>query len=141
MGAGDVLSLQRAAFLRDAPPSLEARRSDLKALRAAIIARRRDIEHAVDADFDGRSPRETALVEVFGAVQAIDYLSRNLKRFMKPERRHVPPTFQLGRAYVEYQPLGVIGILSPWNYPFLLAIVPLATALAAGNRAKLKPSS
>lgn len=140
MSAGDVIAMQRAAFLRDAAPGLEARRADLKALRTAIIAARRDIEQAVDADFDGRSPRETALTEVFGAVQAIDYLARNLKRFMRPERRHVPLTFQLGRAYVEYQPLGVIGILSPWNYPFLLAVVPLATALAAGNRAMLKPS-
>ncbi len=138
--AATILLQQRDAFLRDGPPTLEARKADLKALRRTIIARRRDIEQAVDVDFGGRSHRETALLDILGTVQAIDYLSRNLKRFMRPERRHVAPTFQLGRAYVEYQPLGVIGIMSPWNYPFLLAIVPVATALAAGNRAMLKPS-
>lgn len=140
MSASDILARQRDAFLLQGPPTLDARKADLKALRKAVIARRREIEQAVDADFGGRSPRETALLDVLGVVQAIDYLNRNLKRFMRAERRHVAPTFQLGRAYVEFQPLGVIGIMSPWNYPFLLAMVPLATAIAAGNRAMLKPS-
>ncbi|WP_320199303.1 coniferyl aldehyde dehydrogenase [Agrobacterium sp. rho-13.3] len=140
MSETDILARQRAAFLRDGPPTFDTRIADLKALRAAVIARRREIEAAVDADFGGRSATETALLDIVGVIQAIDYLSRNLKRFMKPERRHVSMTFQLGRAYVDYQPLGVIGVMSPWNYPFLLAMVPLATALAAGNRVMLKPS-
>ncbi|UHS56064.1 coniferyl aldehyde dehydrogenase [Agrobacterium vaccinii] len=138
--AVEILARQRDAFLRDGPPTIEARKADLKALRKVVTARRRDIEQAVDLDFGGRSPRETALLDILGVVQAIDYLTRHLKRFMKPERRHVAATFQMGRAHVEYQPLGVIGIMSPWNYPFLLAMVPLATAIAAGNRAMLKPS-
>ncbi len=135
-----VLEKQRHAFLQDEPPSLEQRQADLKALRKVVTSYRNKIEQAVDADFGGRSPNETALLDIVGVVQAIDYLHRNLKRFMKPERRHVGAMSQRGRAWVEYQPLGVIGILSPWNYPFLLAMVPLATALAAGNRAMLKPS-
>ena len=73
-------------------------------------------------------------------VQAIDYLVRNLRRFMKRERRHVGLFYRAGRAYVEYQPKGVIGVMAPWNYPFSLTVIPLATALAAGNRAMLKPS-
>lgn len=140
MSAAEVLQKQRDAFIKDGPPTLVQRRADLNALRKAVTAHRKRIEEAVDADFGGRSPYETALLDIVGVVQAIDYLSRNLKRFMKPERRHVAATFQRGRAWVEYQPLGVIGIMSPWNYPFLLAMVPLATALAAGNRAMLKPS-
>ncbi|NTJ41926.1 coniferyl aldehyde dehydrogenase [Agrobacterium larrymoorei] len=136
----DILAKQRDAFLRNGQPSLEQRKADLKALRSVVTSHRRQIEDAVDADFGGRSPYETALLDIVGIVQAIDYLSRNLKRFMKPERRHVAATFQRGRAWVEYQPLGVIGIMSPWNYPVFLAIVPLATAIAAGNRAMLKPS-
>ena len=59
---------------------------------------------------------------------------------MRPERRHVALPMRLGRAHVEYQPLGVVGIVAPWNYPFSLALMPLATALAAGNRAMIKPS-
>jgi len=138
--AADFLGRQRHAFLHDGPPSLEERRADLKALRKVVTSYRSKIEQAVDADFGGRSPNETALLDIVGVIQAIDYLDRNLKRFMKPEPRHVGALSQCGRAWVEYQPLGVIGILSPWNYPFLLAMVPLATALAAGNRAMLKPS-
>ncbi|QCI98294.1 coniferyl aldehyde dehydrogenase [Agrobacterium larrymoorei] len=140
MSAAEVLHKQRDALIKNGPPTLVQRRADLNALRKAVTAHRKRIEEAVDADFGGRSPYETALLDIVGVVQAIDYLSRNLKRFMKPERRHVAATFQRGRAWVEYQPLGVIGIMSPWNYPFLLAMVPLATALAAGNRAMLKPS-
>ncbi|WP_113266026.1 coniferyl aldehyde dehydrogenase [Agrobacterium cavarae] len=136
----DLLGKQRHAFLQDGPPSLDERKADLKALRNIVRSYRSRIEQAVDADFGGRSPNETALIEIVGVVQAIDYLNRNLKRFMKPQRRHVGALFQHGRAWVEYQPLGVIGILSPWNYPLLLTMVPLATALAAGNRAMLKPS-
>ena len=73
-------------------------------------------------------------------VHAINYQCRNLRRWMRPERRHVPLHFQPGRAWVKYQPLGVIGIMSPWNYPLQLALLPLATAIAAGNRAMIKPS-
>jgi coniferyl-aldehyde dehydrogenase len=79
-------------------------------------------------------------MELAAVVQAIDYLSRNVHRFMKPQRRHVKLVYRAGRAHVEYQPLGVIGVVSPWNYPISLTLVPLATALAAGNRAMLKPS-
>ena len=70
----------------------------------------------------------------------IDYLHKNLRRFMRRERRHVALPMRFGRAYVAYQPLGVIGIVAPWNYPLSLALMPLATALAAGNRAMIKPS-
>jgi coniferyl-aldehyde dehydrogenase len=73
-------------------------------------------------------------------VQGINYLSRNLRRWMRPTRRHVPMPFQPARSYIIYQPLGVIGIMAPWNYPLALAVMPLATALAAGNRAMIKPS-
>lgn len=136
----EILGYQRAAFLREGPPTLAARKADLKKLRAAILAHRDRIERALDADFGHRSRHETAMMEIMPVVQGIDYLSRNLRRFMRPERRHVALTFRLGSARVEYQPLGVIGIVSPWNYPVGLALMPLATAIAAGNRAMIKPS-
>jgi coniferyl-aldehyde dehydrogenase len=136
----EMLIQQRAAFLRDGPPTLKQRRDDLGKLRAAILARRAEIERAVDADFGHRSRHETALMEVMTTVQGIDYLYRNLRRFMAPTRRHVALTFRFASARIEYQPLGVIGIIAPWNYPLSLALMPLATAIAAGNRAMIKPS-
>lgn len=136
----DILALQRAAFLRDEAPTLLQRRADLKKLRAAVLERREMIELALNEDFGHRSRHETAIMEIMSLVQGIDYLHRNLRRFMRADRRHVALTFRFGHARIEYQPLGVIGIIAPWNYPFSLALMPLATALAAGNRAMLKPS-
>src|SRR5262245_19255479 len=128
-----LLARQRAAFLRNGPPSLAARRANLKKLRAALLARRADFEAALDADFGHRSRHETAIMEMLVVTWAIDYLHKNLPRFMRRERRHVAFPMRLARAYVEYQPLGVIGIVAPWNYPFSLALIPLATALAGAT--------
>src|SRR5262245_61237096 len=135
-----LLARQRAAFLRNGPPSLARRRANLTKLRAALLARRADFEAALDADFGHRSRHETAIMEVLVVTWGIDYLHKNLRRFMRRERRHVALPMRLARAYVEYQPLGVVGIVAPWNYPFSLALMPLATALAPGNRAMIKPS-
>ena len=135
-----ILPCQRAAFLRDGPRSLGQRRADLKTLRTAIIARRREIEDVLNADFGHRSRHETAIMEIFALVQGIDYLHRKLRRFMRPTRRHVALPMRFASARIEYQPLGVVGIVAPWNYPFSLALMPLATAIAAGNRAMIKPS-
>ena len=136
-----VLQAQRAAYLRDGAPSLEQRRADLKKFKAALIERRRDIEGAINADFGNRSRHETALMEVVGVVQGIDYLHRNLARFMRPSRRHIALPLRMGSNHVEYQPLGVVGVISPWNYPVNLSLMPVVTAIAAGNRVMLKPSN
>ena len=135
-----LLDRQRSAFLRDGPPDLALRRQRLKRLRAAVLAHRHVLQQAVSADFGHRSRHETDILELTVVVQAIDYLSRKLRRFMRPERRHVALIYRSGRAWVEYQPKGVIGVMAPWNYPVALTLIPLATALAAGNRAMLKPS-
>lgn len=135
-----VLERQRRSFLHDGPPGLAQRRAALARLKAAVLAFRTELEDAVSADFGHRSRHETGLMELAGVVEAIGYLSRRLRRFMKPERRHVGLLHRAGRAHVEYQPLGVVGVMSPWNYPVSLTLIPLATALAAGNRAMVKPS-
>ncbi len=135
-----LLEQQRAAFLWVGAPNLRDRKAKLAGLRAAVLACRAHIGEAISADFGHRSRHETDIMEVMGVIQTIDYLTRNLKRFMKPERRHVALPYRAGRAWVEYQPKGVIGVMAPWNYPFSLTIIPLVTALAAGNRAMLKPS-
>lgn len=135
-----LLAQQRAAFLRDGAPSLEERRKSLRRLRAALIARRGTLEAALIADFGHRSRHESAIMEMLPVTWGIDYLDKNLRRFMRREPRHVALHMRLARAHVEYQPLGVIGIVAPWNYPLSLSLMPLATALAAGNRAMIKPS-
>ena len=139
-GLNQILVLQRSAFLRDSPPSLVQRRADLKKLRAAILTRRSEIEEVLNADFGHRSRHETAIMEMLaltwgsttctGTCAASCGASAGTSRFR----------MRFARAHVEYQPLGVIGIMAPWNYPFSLALMPLATALAAGNRAMIKPS-
>ncbi|MDC7718674.1 coniferyl aldehyde dehydrogenase [Vogesella sp. DC21W] len=136
----DTLQRQRAAFLRDGTPDLARRRQHLATLRTAVLAYRTEVAAAISVDFGNRSRHETAIMELTGAIQSIDYLSRRLRRFMQPQRRHVSIFYRAGSAHVEYQPKGVIGIMAPWNYPLALTIIPLATALAAGNRAMIKPS-
>ena len=83
------LAAQRHAFLRDGAPTIAQRKATLRRLRSAILAQRGALTAAVSADFGHRSPYETDILEILVTVQAIDYLLRNLKRFMQPERRHV----------------------------------------------------
>ena len=137
---GAVLAAQRSAQLRDGAPSLEKRRRDLRAFRTALIKRRRAIEEAINTDFGNRSRHETAMMEVLGVVQGIDYLDRNLRSFMRPVRRRITLNLRNGSNHIEYQPLGVVGVISPWNYPVNLSLMPVVTAIAAGNRVMLKPS-
>lgn len=138
--ASEILKQQRQAFLAAEPPSLAQRKANLAKLRAAVLAYRTELQTAVSEDFGHRSAHETDVMELVGIVQSIDYLSRHLRRFMKAERRHVSLFYRAAKAHVEYQPKGIIGVMSPWNYPVSLTLIPLATALAAGNRAMLKPS-
>ncbi len=135
-----ILAKQRNAFLKDGPPTLEQRRADLKKFKLAMIARRQEIEEAINTDFGHRSRHETAVVEILGVIEGIKYLSNNLKKFMSPGKRNVALHMKFGSARVEYQPLGVVGVISPWNYPINLSLMPVVTAIAAGNRVMLKPS-
>src|SRR3546814_7968190 len=100
---GELLALQRTAFLREGPPSLAQRRADLKKLRTAIVARKTDITDAMMADFGHRAPFES-LMEPLSLVLGIDYLLGNLAKFMRPTRRHVAMSMRFGSARIEYQP-------------------------------------
>ena len=135
-----ILARQRAAFLRDGAPALAQRKGDLQKLKRIILARKSDIGVAISADFGHRSTHETTMMEVMTLIMTIKHQHRHLHHWMKPLNRHVPLHLQPGRAWVQHQPLGVVGIISPWNYPLSLALAPLATAIAAGNRAMIKPS-
>jgi coniferyl-aldehyde dehydrogenase len=140
VGLSALLAKQRVSFLRDGPPALAQRRANLKRLKTALLARREAFARAVNSDFGHRSAYETAIVDFVPLIHGINYLHRRLGKWMRPRRRHIALHFQPGAARVLYQPLGVIGIISPWNYPVSLALMPLATAVAAGNRVMLKPS-
>jgi coniferyl-aldehyde dehydrogenase len=135
-----ILSLQRTAFMRDGAPGLAQRKAALAKLKQALLARRKRFEATIDADFGHRPAYETAIMELVPLIAGIDYLSAHLARWMRPRRVPVGLHFRPGRAEIIYQPLGIIGIMAPWNYPLGLCLMPLATALAAGNRAMLKPS-
>src|SRR6516225_4410231 len=131
---------QRAAFARDPWPDHAMRVARLRLLLRAVLEHREEIAAAVNADFGGRSWHETMLVDVFGVVSLIRYTIANLRRWMRPQRRRVELFLQPARAEVWFQPKGVVGIIAPWNYPLYLSLGPLSAALAAGNRAIVKPS-
>jgi coniferyl-aldehyde dehydrogenase len=135
-----ILERQRAAFVRRGPPSLDQRRQNLMKLKKLLRDRQADIIRAINDDFGHRSHHETSLFELVSVTNGIQYLYKHVGRWMRPERRHVGFQFAPAKARIEYQPLGVVGIISPWNYPISLTLMPLATALAAGNRVMIKPS-
>jgi coniferyl-aldehyde dehydrogenase len=135
-----TLERQRSAFLKGAPPTLEERRADLAKLGTAIRDNTSRLAEAISADFGSRSRHETMLAEVFTTLAGLRHTSRHLGQWMKPKRVSVSLELMPARARIQYQPLGVVGIISPWNYPFQLAMMPLLAALAAGNRVMLKPS-
>jgi coniferyl-aldehyde dehydrogenase len=131
---------QRHASRRQTAPALTQRLQSLDKLRDLVKANGPAIAAAISADFGARSVVETELLEIVPALNAIRHARRKLSSWMKPRRRPVDLTFQPASAWVRYEPLGVVGIISPWNYPLLLALSPLVDALSAGNRVMLKPS-
>ncbi|WP_313305974.1 coniferyl aldehyde dehydrogenase [Stutzerimonas balearica] len=131
---------QRSAYDKLPMPDLEQRLQWLEALHEVIASHQQALVEAISADFGNRSADETLLAEVMPSLHGIRHAKRHLARWMKPSRRRVGLAFQPASAQVLYQPLGVVGIIVPWNYPLYLAIGPLIGALAAGNRALLKMS-
>ncbi len=135
-----VLGAQREAMLRDGPPSRAKRKQNLDTLLGLVLSYQDRLVDCITEDFGNRSTHETLLAEVLGVIKPIKHARKNLKRWMKPERRPMELELLPARAEIHYQPLGVIGIMAPWNYPFYLTINPLIGALAAGNRVMMKPS-
>ena len=134
-----TLARQRAAQATNTPDHAQ-RSDDLLRLRHAFKARLDEMVAAIDADFGHRSRHETLLTDAMTVLTEIDHTRRALRRWMKPRRRPVDWLFLPARAQLRFQPLGVIGIISPWNYPVNLALMPLVAAMAAGNHVYLKPS-
>jgi len=135
-----MIQAQKAAFQHSPMPDLPTRKATLLRLKKSIQTHQERLVDALMEDFGCRAREESALAEIIPSIQAINYSIKHLKRWMKPSARHVALHFQPAKARVEYQPLGVVGIMVPWNYPVFLALGPLITALAAGNRAMIKLS-
>lgn len=136
----EYFNLQNAAFLKNSYPSYDQRKRLLAQLIRLLKEQQEEIIAAINKDFGTRSAYETKIFEFFPTLQGIRYILKHLQSWMRPRRYPVSIWFQLGRARVLPQPLGVIGIIVPWNYPILLTMLPLAAALAAGNRVMIKMS-
>lgn len=139
----EILEVQRRAHLKDGPPGAEKRIEWLDRAIALVVGHKEAIAEALREDFGHRSVHASLLTDVSGSIGPLKHAKAHLKRWMKRERRKVSPAI-LGlfgaRAYVDYQPKGVVGVISPWNFPFNLTFTPLAGIFAAGNRVMIKPS-
>ncbi len=138
-----ILDRQRQAHLKDGPPSAEKRIDWLDRSIGLLVGHKDAIADALREDFGHRSVHATLLTDVSGSIAPLKHAKDNLRKWMKREKRKVSPAILglLGaKAYVDYQPKGVVGIISPWNFPVNLTFAPLAGVFAAGNRAMIKPS-
>lgn len=135
-----IFDVQKKAFAAEPYPSLATRTARLDALIRAVEANEAKIIEAIDADFTCRSRHETLVAEIIVSVSAAKAAKKHLAAWMRPRAIATPLHMKPGKSRLEPQPLGVIGIISPWNYPVQLAFSPAAAALAAGNRVMIKPS-
>ncbi|MDH5339351.1 MAG: coniferyl aldehyde dehydrogenase [Rubrivivax sp.] len=136
-----ALALQRAACQQHPVPTLDERRADLQRLQAFLREHQVALADAVSADYGHRSHHETRLAEIAPAVDGISHVLKQLPHWMRSQRRHVDwLSFPGARNRVVPQPLGVVGVIVPWNFPVNLSFVPLTYIFAAGNRALVKLS-
>jgi coniferyl-aldehyde dehydrogenase len=138
----DVLVRQRAAFMAELPVGLEVRRDRLNRAKAMIRDHAGRFCDALSEDFGHRSREQSMLTDIGGSIGPIDHALKHMERWSRPEKR--PVQFPLGllgaKAWVEYQPKGVVGVIAPWNFPVNLVMGPVAGAFAAGNRVMVKTS-
>lgn len=135
-----LFASQQSSFANSPYWQANERIQRLELLKAALLAEQELLINAINEDFGRRSADETRLAELLPSIEGIKYAQKRIRKWMRPSRRKVGLAFQPAKAWVEYQPLGVVGIIVPWNYPLYLAIGPLVAALAAGNRALIKMS-
>jgi coniferyl-aldehyde dehydrogenase len=140
---GAVLSRQKAVQLRDGAPSAALRADRLRRCIGLLVGNRRQIEAALDADFGARSRQGTAFGDIASSIGPLKHARKHVAAWMRTERRPTTPRllgWLGGKAEIRWQPKGVVGVISPWNFPVNLTFAPLAGVLAAGNRAMIKPS-
>ena len=135
-----ILTSQRSQYLANPAPSYQQRVDALNQLKSALLTFQAPLIEALSQDYGHRSADDSLISDIMPVINNINYSLKNLKKWMKPSARHAGMLLAPAKVSVQYQPLGVIGIIVPWNFPVMLSLGPLVTAIAAGNRAMLKLS-
>lgn len=137
-----VLDAQRAAFMAELPVSIAIRKDRLKRCVALLVDNSDALCDALSDDFGHRSREQSQITDIVASIRALKHAIAHVDRWARPERRKLDfPLGLLGaRAHVEYQPKGVVGVISPWNFPVQLTMGPIGGAFAAGNRVMVKSS-
>ena len=138
----NILEVQKKAFLKEGPPSLEKRTDLLKRCVALIETHQEKIIKALNQDFQNRSVDEIKISEIDQTIRNILFTIKKLNKWMQPRRRFSSLGTELlgAKSFLQPSPLGTVGIIAPWNFPVGLIFYPLASIFAAGNRAMVKPS-
>src|SRR6476619_354382 len=135
----EVVARARGAFERGVTKPRQWRVAQLRALRTLLVEHEHEVAAALHADL-GKSATEAWVTETGFVVREIDHTLRHLRAWTAPRRVRVPLSLAPGRAKIVREPLGVVLVIAPWNYPVQLCLAPLVGALAAGNAVVLKPS-
>lgn len=130
----------QALYHNDPYPDHAQRIALLTRLKAQLLARQDDLVEALKNDYGFRSEFDSLISDLLPAVNHINYTIKHVKKWMKPSRRHAGLLLSPSKVKVEYQPVGVVGVIVPWNFPIFLSLGPVVTALAAGNRVMVKLS-
>ena len=133
-----VFAKQKAAYRDNPYPDFKTRKHNLLTLEKLLLNNQQAIIDAIANDYGTRCRQETQFAELFLSIDNLRYARKQLKKMMKPQRRSVSIWFAGGKNQVIPQPKGLVGIVTPWNYPLQLSVCPLASALAAGNRCMVK---
>lgn len=130
----------KTAYNQNPAPTMEERKAVLNELKSSLIENEQAIYDALKRDYGYRSEFDTLMADILPSVAGINYALKNLKKWMQPSKRHAGLMLAPSKVKVHYQPLGVVGVITPWNFPFFLALGPAIQALAAGNRVMIKMS-
>ena len=137
-----ILSEQKNYFVENGSPSIDLRINRLERLKTLIMDNRYDLVDAINTDFGNRSKDTSMLSDVYGIIPAINLAIKNVKKWNKIEKKSSNFPFGLlgAKSYIKYEPLGTVGMISPWNFPVNLSFLPLVSIFAAGNQVMHKPS-
>ncbi|HEX4888862.1 MAG TPA: aldehyde dehydrogenase family protein, partial [Alphaproteobacteria bacterium] len=137
-----VLERQKQAHIREGAPSAELRIDRINRAIGLIVDHKDEICAALSADFGHRSTDQSIMTDVAGCLSGLKDAKKYLRKWMRPETRSAmfPMNLAGGKARVEYQPLGTVGLITPWNFPMAMTFSPLAGIFSAGNRVMMKPS-
>ncbi|MEH6455339.1 MAG: coniferyl aldehyde dehydrogenase [Cocleimonas sp.] len=130
----------KASYKKNPYPNLAQRKEVLQTLKKSLIAHEQDFYKALSEDYGYRSEFDTLVADILPCVMGINYTLKRLGKWMKPSKRHAGIMLAPSRVEVQYQPIGVVGVISPWNFPIFLSMVPAIQAIAAGNRVMIKLS-